>query len=42
MKFVLYAFLVGAASAFAFEPVGLWPLLLLAFAVLCELLDRTK
>jgi apolipoprotein N-acyltransferase len=42
MKLVLYAFLVGAASAFAFEPTGLWPLLLIAFAVLCELLSRTK
>ena len=31
----LYAFLClcGAASAFAFEPTGLWPLLLLAFAL---------
>ena len=42
MMLVLYAFLAGAASAFAFEPVGLWPLLLLAFAVLCEVLCRTK
>jgi apolipoprotein N-acyltransferase len=42
MLYVLYAFLAGAASAFAFEPAGLWPLLLLAFAVLCELVDRTK
>jgi apolipoprotein N-acyltransferase len=42
MKLVLYAFLAGAASAFAFEPTGLWPLLLVASAVLCELLDRTK
>jgi len=42
MLYVLYAFLIGAASAFAFEPAGLWPLLLLAFAFLCELVDRTK
>jgi apolipoprotein N-acyltransferase len=40
--YVLYAFLAGAGSAFAFQPVGWWPLLLIAFAVLCELLDRTK
>jgi apolipoprotein N-acyltransferase len=42
MIYVLYAFITGALSAFAFEPVGLWPLLPVAFAVLCELLDRTK
>src|SRR5207302_8481070 len=36
------ALLAGAASAFAFEPTGLWPLLLLAFALLCELLARSK
>src|SRR6476659_4906844 len=42
MLYVLYAFLTGAASAFAFEPVGLWPLLPIAFATLCELLDRAK
>src|SRR4051795_8384483 len=42
MVYVLYALIAGAASAFAFEPTGLWPLLLLAFAVLCELLWRTK
>ena len=28
MLYVLYALLAGAASAFAFEPVGWWPLLL--------------
>ena len=27
MMYVLYAFVAGAVSAFAFEPVGLWPLL---------------
>ena len=42
MLYVLYAFIAGAASAFAFEPVGWWPLLLVAFAVLCELIDRSK
>ena len=31
----------GVVSAFAFEPVGWWPLMLVAFAALCELLDRT-
>jgi apolipoprotein N-acyltransferase len=42
MIYVLYAFITGALSAFAFEPVGLWPLLPVAFGVLCELLDRTR
>src|SRR5438128_10354686 len=42
MLYVLYAFLAGAGSAFAFEPVGWWPLLLVAFAVLAELVCRTK
>lgn len=42
MKILLYALLIGAASAFAFEPAGLWPLLPLAFAILCELLCRQK
>src|SRR3954452_14583835 len=42
MRYVLYAFLVGAASAFSFEPAGLWPLLLVAFALLCELICRSK
>src|SRR3954467_1985365 len=42
MLYALYAFLAGAASAFAFEPAGLWPLSLLAFALLCELLCRTR
>ena len=40
MLYVLYAFVAGAVSAFAFEPVGFWPLLLVAIAALCELLDR--
>jgi apolipoprotein N-acyltransferase len=42
MVYVLYAFLAGAVSAFAFEPVGLWPLLPVAFAVLCEFICRSK
>jgi apolipoprotein N-acyltransferase len=42
MLYVLYALLAGAASAFAFQPVGLWPLLLVAFALLCEFLCRSK
>ncbi len=42
MLYVLYAFIAGALSAFAFEPVGWWPLILVALAALCELLDRTK
>lgn len=42
MLTVLYAFLLGAASAFAFEPVGLWPLLPVAFAILCEFICRSK
>jgi apolipoprotein N-acyltransferase len=36
----LIALLVGAASAFAFAPFSLWPLMPLAFAVLCELIAR--
>ncbi len=37
----LIALALGAASAFAFEPAGLWPLMPVAFAVLLELLQRT-
>ena len=37
----LAALLLGLASAFAFEPVGWWPLMPLAFAGLAELLKRT-
>jgi apolipoprotein N-acyltransferase len=40
MKQFGLALLIGAASAFAFEPVGWWPLLPIAFALLCQLLDR--
>lgn len=42
MKLALYAFAAGIVSALAFEPVGWWPLLLVTFAVLFELLDRTE
>jgi apolipoprotein N-acyltransferase len=42
MKLFLYALGLGAASAFAFEPFGWWPLLPVAFAVLCELICRAK
>jgi apolipoprotein N-acyltransferase len=41
MKHALIALVVGAASAFAFEPAGWWPLLPVAFAILCELIDRS-
>ena len=40
MKLFALAFATGAASAFAFQPVGLWPLMPLAFAALCELVLR--
>ncbi len=36
----LVSLMTGAASALAFEPIGLWPLMLLAFAVLNELISR--
>ena len=42
MRLFLYALVAGAVSAFGFEPVGWWPLLLVAIAVLCEVLDRTE
>ena len=41
MLYALYALLLGAGSAFAFEPVGWWPLMLIAIALLCEILDRS-
>ena len=34
------ALAAGALSAFAFEPVGLWPLMIVAFAGLCEMIAR--
>ena len=36
----LIALILGAVSAFAFQPVGWWPLMPLAFAALCELIAR--
>ncbi|HEU0310929.1 MAG TPA: apolipoprotein N-acyltransferase [Sphingomicrobium sp.] len=36
----LAALAAGAASAFAFQPVGWWPLMILALAVMCELAAR--
>jgi apolipoprotein N-acyltransferase len=42
MRLVVYALLVGAASAFSFEPAGLWPLLPVAFALLCEFICRAR
>ena len=36
----LIALFTGAASAFAFQPAGLWPLMIIAFAILCELIAR--
>jgi apolipoprotein N-acyltransferase len=42
MLYVLYALIAGAVSAFAFEPVGWWPLFPIAIAVLCELICRSK
>src|SRR6059058_1403376 len=41
MKHFLLALLVGAISAFAFAPVGLWPLMLLAVGLVCELVWRS-
>ena len=42
MRLILIALLVGAASALGFEPTGWWPLLPVAFAILCELIDRSQ
>ena len=42
MLYLLYAFMIGGASAFAFAPVDWWPLLPIAFAILCELISRSK
>ena len=42
MKQFLIALLIGAASAFAFAPTGLWPLMSLAIAGLCELVWRSR
>ena len=42
MKPFLLALLLGAGSAFAFEPVGWWPLMPIAFAAFCELIARAS
>ncbi|MEO7276844.1 MAG: apolipoprotein N-acyltransferase [Sphingomicrobium sp.] len=42
MLYLLYALIAGALSALAFEPVGWWPLLPVAFAAMCELIWRSK
>ncbi|HXG99226.1 MAG TPA: apolipoprotein N-acyltransferase [Sphingomicrobium sp.] len=36
----LIALALGAASAFAFQPFAFWPLMILAFAGLCEIIGR--
>jgi apolipoprotein N-acyltransferase len=40
MQFLI-ALIVGAASAFAFQPIGWWPLMILAIAAMCELIARS-
>ena len=40
MKFLLASFLLGLASACGFEPLGLWPLTLLAFVGLLWLVEQ--
>jgi len=42
MRLILIALVTGAVSALAFAPVGWWPLLPVAFAVLCELIIRSE
>src|SRR5512133_3529872 len=42
MMLLLVALLAGAVSAFAFAPFGLWPLMPVAIAVLCNLAWRSK
>ena len=42
MKHFVLALIAGALSAFAFEPMGLWLLMPLAIAGLCELIWRSK
>ena len=41
-KTLMLALAAGAISAFAFQPVGMWPLMLLAFALLCHLLSGAE
>jgi apolipoprotein N-acyltransferase len=42
MIYAFYAFLAGAGSAFGFEPFGFWPLVIVGFTALCELIARQK
>ena len=42
MVILLLALVAGLVSALAFEPVGFWVLMPVAFAALMELLDRTN
>src|SRR3712207_6709872 len=42
MLYALYALIAGVISAFAFEPVAWWPLMLVAIAVLGELICRSR
>ena len=42
MLLVLYAFLAGAASAFAFEPTAWWPLLLGRLRGAVRISDRSR
>src|SRR3982750_3659314 len=42
MRLFLIALVTGAISSLAFAPVGLWPLMPLAVAALCELIWRSK
>ena len=42
MLILIIALFTGAVSALAFEPAGLWALILVAFAVLLDLVDRCK
>ncbi|MEO6580775.1 MAG: apolipoprotein N-acyltransferase [Sphingomicrobium sp.] len=39
---LLVALVLGVLSAFSFEPAGLWPLMPLAFAALCERIARAR
>ena len=41
LKTFIFAIFLGAASAFAFQPFALWPLMPLGFALLCELIARS-
>lgn len=38
--YFLIALVAGALSAFAFQPIAWWPLMILAIAALCELVSR--